>query len=367
MNPSVKYYLVGGAVRDSLMGLPEHDRDYVVVGCGAEEMINKGFICVGNSFSVFLHPKNKEEYVLADETLEEDLARRDLTINAIALDLDTNEIIDPYNGRKDIKEKILRHVGESFKDDPIRVLRCARFCARLGFSICNQTLEYMSMMVRNGYLNDLTPERVFLELDKAITASRPSVFFDVLQSIGALDTIFPEANFKNIQRDVYKHSLAALNLARSKTNAKAVLFAVMFNGLVKDRLDMLCERLAVPNSYRNLAQRVCTLHGEYDNLFAIGSKRVLKLLDDLKHDRSDSYLEEYILCCESKFTVNVFSKKERDDYLCRSEQLLMASSQICGLDFTEINLNFHQKKINLKTFLKQRYMMKIKVLRDLNL
>src|SRR5512135_2462122 len=206
----MKTYTVGGAVRDELLGLPVQDRDWVVVGATPEEMVRQGFRPVGKDFPVFLHPETQEEYALArterktargykgfqvyaapEVTLEEDLARRDLTINAIAKDAQGN-FIDPHHGRDDLQAGILRHVSPAFVEDPVRVLRVARFAARFGFRIADETLELMRTMAVNGEVDALVPERVWQELARGLMEKKPSRMFDALRTCGALARIMPE-------------------------------------------------------------------------------------------------------------------------------------------------------------------------------
>lgn len=209
-----KTYLVGGAVRDLIMGKEPSDLDYVVVGSSPEEMLEKGFEKVGADFPVFLHPETKDEYALArterkvgngyngfetffskDVTIEEDLKRRDTTMNSIAKDIDTGEIIDPYNGVSDIKNKLIRHVSEHFKEDPLRVLRVARFAARFeGFKVAEETMELMKEMYDNGETKHLTKERIWKEFSRAIVVPEGSKFFQVLQNVGLGKDIFPLIN-----------------------------------------------------------------------------------------------------------------------------------------------------------------------------
>jgi len=209
----MEVYLVGGAVRDGLLGLPVRERDWVVVGARPEDLERQGYMPVGREFPVFLHPQTKEEYALArlerkvapgyrgfttrssaDVTLEEDLKRRDLTINAIA-QAPSGEIIDPYGGQQDLQARVLRHVSEAFVEDPVRILRLARFAARfadLGFSVAEETLTLMRKMVASGEVDALVPERVWQETERALGESRPDVFFQTLRDCGALAVIFPE-------------------------------------------------------------------------------------------------------------------------------------------------------------------------------
>ena len=208
-------YLVGGAVRDELLGLPVTERDWVVIGATPEDLLNNGYRQIGNDFPCFLHPETKEEYALArterksgsghtgficdfgpEITLEEDLFRRDLTINAIAKTA-AGDYIDPYGGRNDLKTRTLRHVSLAFAEDPLRVLRVARFAARyreLGFSVHPDTLDLMRQLSKKGELLSLTPERIWKELSRALTEPRPSEFFRVLRACGALNVILPEVD-----------------------------------------------------------------------------------------------------------------------------------------------------------------------------
>lgn len=206
-------YLVGGAVRDQLLGISVHDKDWVVVGSSPEQMLSQGFQTVGKDFPVFLHPKTHEEYALArterksghgytgfechfspDVTIEDDLLRRDLTINAMAQHED-GTIIDPYDGQQDLQNKLLRHVSDAFVEDPLRVLRVARFAAKLaplGFTVADETLELMSKIAQSGELSHLTAERVWQEWHKSLTTERPDVFLEVLRQCGALKVVLPE-------------------------------------------------------------------------------------------------------------------------------------------------------------------------------
>src|SRR5262245_35078213 len=209
----MEVYLVGGAVRDGLLGRPVHERDWVVVGARPEDLERDGFVSVGREFPVFLHPKTREEYALArlerkvapgyrgfttqfspEVTLEEDLKRRDLTINAMA-ESDAGEVIDPYGGQRDLAAQVLRHVSDSFTEDPVRVLRAARFAARFagrGFRIAGETMELMRRMTASGEVSALVPERVWQETERALAEDHPQVFFATLRECGALKVIYPE-------------------------------------------------------------------------------------------------------------------------------------------------------------------------------
>ncbi len=341
-------YLVGGAVRDKLLNLPFSERDYVVVGGTPEQMIEQGFSPVGKDFPVFLHPKTKEEYALARKekksghgyggfrfdtdpqvTLEEDLLRRDLTINAIAEDHKGN-IIDPYGGREDLDKKILRHVSDAFAEDPLRVLRVARFAARfhkLGFSIAPQTLKLMQRLSQSGELQYLTTERVWQEIDKALHGPAFSTFIQVLRDCGALTVLLPEVDnlFGVPQRadyhpeiDTGTHILMSLDIAESLTDDASVRFAVLVHDLGKGvtpsdilprhighedagvpLVNRVCDRLKVPNHYRELALLVTRYHLLCHKAPGLKPKTTLKLLQKLDAFRRPERFERFVISCEA--------------------------------------------------------------------
>ena len=305
----MQIYLVGGAVRDSLLNYPSSENDWVVVGATPKQMTDQGFKPVGQDFPVFIHPHTSEEYALArterksgqgykgfefyastDVSLEEDLIRRDLTINAIAQDNDGN-IIDPYGGQKDLEKKLLRHVSDAFTEDPLRVLRVARFAARyhhLGFSIANETLDLMKSIVADGEMSFLVAERVWKETSRALSEQSPQVFIKVLRDCGALNALFPEIDglFGVPQRadyhpevDTGTHTLMALEQSVKLSDSNAVRFSVLVHDLGKaltpdsvlpshtgheksglPLVKALCDRLTVPNSHRQLAMAVTEYH-----------------------------------------------------------------------------------------------------------
>lgn len=278
----MKTYLVGGAVRDILMGLTPKDRDYVVVGGTPEELIKNGFKPVGAEFPVFLHPDTGEEYALARTerktgpgyngfscqfhpgiTLEEDLGRRDLTINAMAVD-DSDHVVDPFDGQQDIKNEILRHVNaEAFKEDPVRVLRIARFSARYTyFSVHHTTLALCEEMADNGELNHLTAERVWKEFEKGMMEESPSRMFDFLWGVSALHVILPEVAeltdqpttvLGNQVTDELTETLWAMNGAADRDAPLEVRFALLLHKLSSEDIEKVCDRLKVPNDCRWLA------------------------------------------------------------------------------------------------------------------
>ena len=263
-------YRVGGAVRDTLLGYPHHETDWVVVGSTPEEMIDEGFTQVGRDFPVFLHPESKEEYALArterksgpgyhgfvvhadpSVTLEEDLERRDLTINALAMD-EAEAIIDPYGGQADLDAKILRHVSPHFVEDPLRVLRVARFAARyhhLGFTVAEETLSLMSEIVAADELPHLSAERVWVETDKALGEQHPEVYWQVLADCGAMTVLLPELEVSQ--------GIAALARAAPHTERNDCRWAALLADLPEARASGASERLKAPNAYSLLATRVC--------------------------------------------------------------------------------------------------------------
>lgn len=254
MNEQVKTYLVGGAVRDELLGLPVKERDYVVVGSTPEEMEKLGYKPVGKDFPVFLHPKTHEEYALArterksgrgykgftvhaapDVTLEDDLRRRDLTINAMAKGED-GAIVDPFGGREDLKKKLLRHVSDAFAEDPVRILRVARFAARFGFEVAKETMALMKRMVESGETDYLVPERVWQEFAKGLMEREPQRMYDVLETSGLRPKLLPEIT-----------GIVKLD------GTLAQRFAQLAWPLKESEVEVLCNRLKVPNEVKELA------------------------------------------------------------------------------------------------------------------
>nr|WP_209280495.1 multifunctional CCA addition/repair protein [Candidatus Erwinia dacicola] len=307
--PAVKTYLVGGAVRDGLLNLPLKDKDWVVVGASPQQMLDAGYEQVGRDFPVFLHPSSHEEYALArterksgsgytdfvcyaapDVTLEQDLTRRDLTINAIAQDADGN-YYDLYSGREDLKQRLLRHVSAAFNEDPLRVLRVARFAARfahLNFRVADETMELMRAMAAGGELVHLTAERVWKETESALLTRNPQVYFQVLRDCGALAVLFPELdNLYGVpapakwhpEIDTGVHALMTLAMAAQLSPELDIRFATLFHDVGKGLtppgkwpshhghgpagvplVAALCERLRVPNAVRDLALIVTEFH-----------------------------------------------------------------------------------------------------------
>jgi tRNA nucleotidyltransferase (CCA-adding enzyme) len=340
-------YLVGGCVRDKLLGLPVKDRDWVVVGAGPQEMLDLDFRPVGKDFPVFLHPQTQEEYALArterkagrgyhgftfyaeaDVSLEQDLARRDLTINAIAEDPDGN-IIDPFNGQQDLKDGVLRHVSPAFVEDPVRVLRIARFAARFGFSIADETKALINKMIADGELAYLVPERVWQELYKALQSDQPSRFFTSLREVGALEKLFPEVDrlfgVPQIAKwhpeiDTGVHVMMVIDQSARLSDDVEVRFAALCHDLGKGMTPAdilpshkgheatsieltrdLCERLRVPKETTALAVKVAEFHTDVHLLFELDAERVLTVLEGVDSFRRPQRFEKYMLAGEADF------------------------------------------------------------------
>ncbi len=340
-------FLVGGCVRDKLLGLPVKDRDWVVVGADPQQMLTRGFRPVGKDFPVFLHPETQEEYALArterksgrgyhgfsfhaepDVTLEQDLGRRDLTINAIAED-ESGHIIDPFNGQQDLKQGILRHVSTAFVEDPVRVLRIARFAARFGFSIADETKDLIADMIADGELQYLVPERVWQELSKALQSEQPSLFFTTLRDVGALKVLFPEVDALfgvpqhpkwHPEIDTGVHVMMVIDQAARLSDDVSVRFAALCHDLGKGQTPAdilpshkgheatsiqltrdLCERLRVPKETSNLAVKVAEFHTDVHLLFELDAERVLNVLEGVDSFRRPERFQQYLLAGEADF------------------------------------------------------------------
>ena len=344
----MKTYLVGGAVRDELLNLPLKDKDWVVVGATPEQMLALGYTQVGRDFPVFLHPDSHQEYALArterksgkgytgfvcysapDVTLEQDLARRDLTINAIARD-DNGQYYDPYGGQADLEQRILRHVSSAFNEDPLRVLRVARFAARfahLGFRIAPETLALMRSMAQSGELSHLTAERVWKETEKALLSNSPQVFFQVLRDCDALAVLFPELdNLYGVpapekwhpEIDTGIHVLMALRVAAQLSPELDIRFAVLFHDVGKaltpqeqwpshpghgpaglPLITALCERLRVPNQVRDLALLVTEFHDVIHTIQQRSVESLVALFDRMDAWRKPQRVEQLALASEA--------------------------------------------------------------------
>ena len=343
----MQIYLVGGAVRDRLLGLVVKDRDWVVVGSNPQEMLDSGYKSVGKDFPVFLHPDSKEEYALARTerktkagyhgfefdasgvTLEQDLGRRDLTINAIAEDEQQN-LIDPYNGASDIKNLVLRHVSPAFAEDPVRILRICRFLARfhyLGFTIAKETLQLMRDMVAAGEVDALVPERVWQETHKALGERNPEQFILALRECGALKVLFPEIDrlfgvpqVKEYHPEVDTgiHVMMVMQQCCLLTQNTVTRFAALTHDLGKGitpanilphhydheetgvpLVKALCERLKVPNEYRQLAELTCRYHTHVHRAFELKPKTLLKVLMIGDAYRKPERFKQFLQACKA--------------------------------------------------------------------
>ena len=344
-----KVFKVGGAVRDQLLGLPVNDTDWVVVGATPEQMTARGFVPVGRDFPVFLHPQTHEEYALArterkngmgyrgfvvhtaaDVTLEEDLARRDLTINAIAGPADwtkTNELFDPYNGQQDLRDKVLRHVTEAFREDPVRILRLARFAARFtDFSVAPETMDLMHEMVAAGEVDALVPERIWQEISRGLMEEQPSRMFNILRDCGALARLLPELDrlWGVPQRAEYHpevdtgvHAMMVLDMSARLQAPLPVRFACLCHDLGKGTtpadvlprhidherrsvslLLQVCERWRVPNDCKELAEVVAREHGNIHRSGDLKPAALLRLLERCDAVRKPERFEQALQACE---------------------------------------------------------------------
>jgi len=345
----MQIYMVGGAVRDKLLGRPVNDRDWVVVGATPEQMLALGYLPVGRDFPVFLHPETREEYALArterksgrgyrgfvvhsapDVTLEEDLSRRDLTINAIAESVDGTSaegVFDPYSGAQDIEARVLRHVTDAFREDPVRILRVARFAARFtDFSVAPETMQLMREMVEHGEVDHLVPERVWQELARGLMEDKPSRMFDVLRECGALQVLLPEvARLWGVPQradyhpevDTGVHLMMVLDMAARLSAPLTVRFACLAHDLGKgttpadvlprhidhetrsaELLKDVAERLRVPVDCRETADVVAREHGHIHRSTDLSAAALVRLLERCDAIRKPARFAEILLACE---------------------------------------------------------------------
>lgn len=344
----MKIYRVGGAVRDRMLGLPVKDTDWVVVGATVQQMLDEGYQQVGRDFPVFLHPKTKQEHALArterksgrgytgfivnaspEVTLEEDLMRRDLTINAMA-ENEQGELVDPYHGQRDIAERVLRHVSDAFAEDPLRVLRVARFAARfshLGFKVADETMVLMRKLVDDGEMQHLVPERVWQEMQLALATPHPEVFFEVLRECGALPVLLPELaalfgvpqpEFFHPEIDTGVHVMMVLQQAALLSKDVVVRFAAMVHDLGKGTtpreiwpshtgheergtalIEQVCERLRVPNDCRELGILVSRHHTRCHKAMKHQSNDLVLTLEHCDALRRPERFEQFLLACEA--------------------------------------------------------------------
>jgi len=353
----LEIYLVGGAVRDQLLGNPIKERDYVVVGATPEQMLAKGFRLVGKDFPVFLHPKTHEEYALArterkigpgykgfscyaapDVTLEADLKRRDLTINAIA-QTTTGEIIDPYHGQDDIAKRIFRHISPAFIEDPVRILRVARFMAsfaHLGFHVAPETMQLMKTMVKAGEVNALVPERVWQEFSLALTKPTPQAFIKTLFDCGALAILFPAlqmlyTDFISASDKQKPNNLATFDCAVKLTSDPQVRFAALLCHLGRELNDTgissiqhLCKSYRIPTAYSSLAIIVARYHLLAHRALELDAETLLSLLEKTDAFRQLARFQQFLLVCEADF--HAYSGLNSNPYLQKNRILAALST-----------------------------------------
>jgi tRNA nucleotidyltransferase (CCA-adding enzyme) len=405
----MQIYRVGGAVRDRLLNYPSSENDWVVVGASPQALIDRGYRPVGRDFPVFIHPQSGEEYALArterksghgyggftfytasNVTLIEDLQRRDLTINAIAEDSE-GRLIDPYNGQRDLDDKILRHVSDAFLEDPLRVLRTARFAARyhhLGFSIASETMDAMRVLVDSGEMEHLVAERVWRETQRALGEQTPQVYFQTLRDCGALACILPEVDrlFGVAQRpdfhpeiDTGVHTMMALEQAAKLSDDCSVRFAVLVHDVGKGMtpanvlprhtghearglplVKTLCERLKVPNEYRKLALVVTEYHLQCHRAADLKVETLLNLLRGAGALKSSAKLEPFLLSCEADARGRLGLENRHyssPNYLRRAQSALatvsIADLVSSGAAGDEIGHQLHDRQIARLTEFKQ--------------
>lgn len=353
----MEVYLVGGAVRDRFLGLPIKEKDWCVVGSSPEEMKKRGFQSVGKDFPVFLHPETKEEYALArterkikpgyhgfdfntskNVTLLEDLKRRDLTINAMAIDSNDN-LIDPYNGLDDINHKKLRHVSKAFDEDPVRVLRTAKFAARfhqLDFSVHADTQKIMKSISDNGELDHLVSDRVWKEMEQALSGNDPHVFFSTLQNCGALIRLFPELY---INKDAkIKHGFSALKKIANHSVDPAINFSIFIYDIERAKtsdddkiqinfqktLDSLKKRLPIPRRFSEVSSIFMKYKNILDQAESLEAKSILEILEDSdafrRTERFNTVLDAYSILDNDKKNQNMFKKIAKIIVVCNNVQ-----------------------------------------------
>jgi len=394
----VEIYLVGGAVRDKLLGLSVKEKDWVVIGETPESMVKQGFRPVGKDFPVFLHPKTHEEYALArterktapgykgftvhaapDVSLEQDLVRRDLTINAMAL-TPQGALIDPYGGRKDLEQRIFRHVSPAFAEDPVRILRLARFAARyahLGFTLAEETRMLMQTMVTAGEVDHLVAERVWAELFKALGEKSPSAFFYTLKACSALAIIFPEINGlfgipqpekHHPEIDTGIHSMLCLEQAALLSPCPEVRFAALVHDLGKGLspeanwpqhhghetlglpvLEKLCVRLRVPNSFKTLALQVMQYHTHSHRAFELRASTLTDMLAALGAFKPSNKFSEFLLACEA----DAKGRTGFEHVTYPQARLLSGSAQAGAAVNTESILNGELKGVHIGEAIRQ--------------
>jgi tRNA nucleotidyltransferase (CCA-adding enzyme) len=407
----MEVYLVGGAVRDELLGLPVTERDWCVVGATPEELRALGYRQVGKDFPVFLHPESGEEYALArterktgpgyhgfefrsspDVTIEQDLRRRDLTINAMARDGDGG-LIDPFGGCRDLEQRLLRHVSASFSEDPVRILRVAKFAARfapLGFRLADETLALMSSMVENGEADELVPHRVWKECEAALASARPSVFFETLRQCGALAVVFPEIDALfgvpqpeqwHPEVDCGLHAMMVVEQAAALSQHVDVRFAALAHDLgkgttPKDKLPShpgherrsvrlikaMANRMPVPTACRELALAVAEFHGHVHRALELRPATILKVLERTDAFRRPERFEKFLLACEADsrgrtgFENRAYPQREYFQSALRTASAVSARELVSeGMDGAQIGDALRRKRLQAISRYKSQY------------
>ncbi len=383
----MEIYLVGGAVRDKLLGIPHRgENDWVVVGSTESEVRSKGFKKVGKDFPVFLHPETHEEYALArterkkakgyygfechaspDVTLEQDLSRRDLTINAIAEK--DGQIFDPFNGQQDIKDRILRHVSPAFSEDPVRILRLARFASRfvpMGFRIADETMDLMRTMVESGEVDALVPERVWQEMERALKEEVPSLFFMVLHACGALQKLWPsldklwgipQPEKYHPEIDTGVHTMMTVNIAAILSDDAQVRFAALCHDLGKGEtppnewpshrgheekgvplIEEFCDKFRLPKEYRDLAVLVSRFHLHCHKVDELRPATLLKVLERLDAFRRQKRFEKFLLSCEADARGRTGLEAKPYPQADKMRQAFLAAKEVSIKEFMEDGL-----------------------------
>jgi tRNA nucleotidyltransferase (CCA-adding enzyme) len=407
----MEVYLVGGAVRDELLGLPVTERDWCVVGATPGELEAAGYRQVGKDFPVFLHPRTGEEYALArterktgpgyhgfsfhsspDVTIEDDLRRRDLTVNAMARD-SSGILVDPFGGRKDLEQRVLRHVSDSFAEDPVRILRVAKFAARfapLKFRLAEETAALMAAMVENGEADELVPHRVWKECEAALACARPSVFFDILRQCGALAVVFPEidALFGVPQPEQWHpeidcgiHAMMVLEQAAALSREVDVRFAALVHDLGKATtpknklpshpgherrsvrlIKSMASRMPIPTACRDLALVVAEFHGHCHKAFELRPSTILKVLERTDAFRRRERFDKFLLACEADSRGRTGFEQRPYPQAAWFRQALDAAAEVSardvlreGMEGAQIGDALRRKRLQVLSRLKSDY------------
>jgi len=404
-------YLVGGAVRDKLLEIDAHDKDYVVVGASIEQMLALGYKQVGNDFPVFLHPETGDEYALArterksgtgykgfnvafgpEVSLEEDLYRRDLSINAMAID-EEGKVIDPYGGEDDLRNRWIRHVSPHFREDPLRILRLARFAAKLqplSFRIAPETQIFLQEMVKSGELSDLTPERVWTETEKALQTAHPASYFLTLKRCGALKILFPEIDALfglgqprkwHPEIDVGVHVMQVLQSASLLSDDPVVRFSALCHDFGKGNTDKsilpshrghelrgvellksFYKRYPVPNSYKVVANRVAEFHGHVHRISEMKPETIVKFLNKLKAWQQPQLFQKFLLACKADsrgrtgFEYASFPQANvLTDIVNAAKDFRMSEHERLGLEGPEISQALDRKRAKVIDGIREKY------------